>query len=304
MGVATAVRRAAWAAALVAAAAGVARAQATGGNAATVSQQTVRTGDGWSLPVTYFKSAQGKESPVVVLLHGTGGSRQVFGSERGGFAKALQDRGYAVVTVDLRKHGEAQAPAASRGPAKVTALDYGSMVTQDLEAVKAFLMERHEAGELNVRKLGIVAAGDTAPVAANYALADWLKTPYPDAPTLEARTPRGQDVQALVFLSPTENAGRATMGKVLGDLRARNVAAFIAVGAEDREDRGTARKVYDRLGGADAKDRVFLESYEQVKDRGTDLLGGRTPAPARIVAFLDKQLKERAGNWVSRKSRL
>ena len=85
------------------------------------------------------------------------------------------------------------------------------------------------------------------------------------------------------------------------------LAAWIAVGAEDREDRNTAEKSYERLtgGNAAAKERVFLDRFEQVKARGTELLGVRgANVPARIQNFLDKNVKSLPDKWQSRKSRL
>ncbi|HEX6983867.1 MAG TPA: alpha/beta fold hydrolase [Planctomycetaceae bacterium] len=271
-----------------------------------VEELTVRTADGWTLPITYYRSGGGKETPAVILVHGKGGNRQVWK----GLAGRLHGAGYALVAVDLRKHGDSQPPA-NAGPRaeRLTPADYQKMATLDLEAVKDFLLERHQAEELNVRKTAIVAADDMAPVAVNWALADWLKKPYPDAPTLAAQTPRGQDVRAIVLLSPSEGAGGLNLGRALPQLRNDlfKVAAWIAVGAEDREDKGTAEKSYERLtaGGGTAKERVFLDVFNRVKARGTELLTVRNADIAgRVEDFLNRHLKPLDDKWRSRKSRL
>ena len=69
------------------------------------------------------------------------------------------------------------------------------MVEFDMEVVKRFIQQQHQAKKLNMRKLGIVAAGSSVGVAAAFADADWNKEPYDDAPSNDMKTPRGQDVR-------------------------------------------------------------------------------------------------------------
>ena len=273
----------------------------------TVEEQTVRTKDGWTLPISYYK-VPNKETPVVVLIHGRDGNRLVWK----GFAEQLQQARFAVVAFDLRKHGDSQPPAnAPSRSTKVAPADHKAMAAFDLEAVKDFLLARHHAEELNIRKTAIVAADDSAPVAVNWAVADWAKAPYSDAPTYDARTPRGRDVRAIVLLSPTEGAGGLNLGRALPQLKAPNlgVAFLIAVGELDADDRKTSEKSYERLTAgvteAEGQKRVYLEKYPNVKGRGVDLLATtRGQAPRQIVGFLDKHLKQLPDKWQSRKSRL
>lgn len=271
----------------------------------SIEDLTVKTGDGWTLPITYFSNPN-KETPAVILLHGRDGSRGVWR----GLAEALKAKGYAVVSVDLRKHGESQPPAGTTSRStKVTPADHQNMVRFDLEAVKNFLLARHQAEELNIRKTAVVAADDGAPVAANWALTDWLKKPFPDAPTVEASTPNGQDIRAVVFLSPTEGVGGLNLGKAVPKLRAFGVAGFVAVGELDKDDRKAAMKTYERLLPPDSQveteKRVEFHTYPQVKARGVELLGatrGRTQQ--QIIAFLDQHLRKLPDKWQNRKSRL
>jgi len=283
----------------------VASAQAPAARKPSIEDLTVKTADGWTLPITYYSNPN-KETPAVILLHGRDGSRGVWK----GLGEALKAKGYAAVAVDLRKHGASEAPAgANTRSTKVTPADYQNMVKFDLEAVKEFLLARHMAEELNIRKTAIVAADDAAPLAANWAYADWLKKPFPDAPTLEARTPNGQDVRAVVFLSPTEGLGGLNLGKAVPQLRGFGVAGLIAVGELDKDDRKAALKTYERLtppdGGAEADKRVFLETYPQVKARGAELLAAtRGRAQQQIITFLDQHLRKLPDTWQNRKSRL
>src|SRR5947209_5052686 len=70
--------------------------------------EILRTEDGVSLHITYFKSNEEKEAPVIVLLHMKDGNRFVWQGKPDGFALKLQANGYAVITVDLRHHGESK----------------------------------------------------------------------------------------------------------------------------------------------------------------------------------------------------
>ncbi|MBA3313882.1 MAG: hypothetical protein M3552_15850 [Planctomycetota bacterium] len=272
----------------------------------SVEEQTIRTADGWSLPITYYRSSGGKNTPVVILLHGKEGNRLVWK----GLGEKLQGAGYAAVAVDLRKHGDSQAPP-NAGPRseRLVASDYQKMVLLDLEAVKNFLINEHEGERLNIRKTAIVAADDSAPVAVTWAVFDWDKKPWSDAPTLAARTPKGQDVRAIALLSPSEGAGTLNLGRTVPVLKsdALGVSFYIAVGSEDRDDRGASEKAYERLttGGGAMKERMFLDEFDRVKTRGTDLLGVRNlSVEGRILKFLDERLKPLDDKWQTRKSRL
>lgn len=285
----------------------------------TVEEKTLITGDRWPIHITYFQSALGKDAPVVVLLHSKGRNRLVWRADSGSpsdkkdFAQRLQDEGYAVITVDLRKHGQSKGLGEETaggeqggGPLDLKPGDYRRMILQDLEAVKGFIYEEHQKQHLNMRRMGIVAAEMSVPLAVNYALVDWLKRPYDDAPTLAAKTPRGQDVRALVLLSPEENLPGLRAGPALMRLRnpAWGIAILIGYGDKDPEVSATARSMYERLTGISAnKKRVYLQSYG-VKIQGTDLLGKRLHVEEHILGFLKKHLMELPDPWKDRKSPL
>ncbi len=72
----------------------------TGGQPAQ-TPVTFTTADGISLVGTYFEPAQGN-APGVILVHMVAGQRADWDS----LAAALQDRGFAILTFDLRGHGE------------------------------------------------------------------------------------------------------------------------------------------------------------------------------------------------------
>lgn len=262
-----------------------------------------------AIAITYYQSTLGKDAPVVILLPMKGGNRLVWKTK--GLAPLLQKFGYAVIAVDLRKQGESTVNGMKGGALRIQ--DYRAMVAFDLEAVKDFILEEHHAKRLNIRKTAIVSAGMSSPVAAVFAYRDWLKKPYADAPTLAARTPRGQDIRALVFLSPSDSApgltGRSfNVGVAYHNLGAPlfNVAVLVGFGKGDVVDRGgkQARGVFKRISAFPRTDsRMYFKEYN-TKLRGTDMLGKRLKVETNIINFLEKHLKKLPDQWKDRHSRL
>lgn len=295
------------------AAADSARAQAPAAKGGTAEDKTLTTKDNVEIRITYYTGTGGKDTPVVIMLPGKGGSRLIYNHAPQGavpLAKALQDRGFAVVTVDPRGHGESTGgPGGGDGkkPARdLNARDYQAVVAYDLDAVKRFIFEEHQKQKLNMAKLAVVAADVMTPVAVEFTLEDWAKTPYDDAPLLMDRTPRGQDVKCLVLLSPDTSTPGMSMSAGGSKLRLLPVAVMLAVGSKDTSNLSTANKLFDQLVPKKPEtETVFLQKYDG-KYRGTDLLFKRMnpPVEAHLVGFLDKFLKELDIDWRDRSSRL
>ena len=287
----------------------VAFGQAPAAKKATTEEKTLPTKDGASVAVTYFKSNGGQDAAVVVMLHGKGGSRQVWKS----YAEALQKADFAVVTVDLRGHGESTGGGGAVATGKKTdtsgpkAREYAAMVAGDMEAVKKFLLEEHQKKQLNVNKLALVAADMSTPVAIAYTELDWEKTPYDDAPTLALKTPRGQDVQALILLSPEGTAPGLNVSKSIGFIRVLGRPVMIGVGSKNKTDLVTANKMHDQLAPKKDKDEkeqiIYIERYESPLE-GTNLLNKNLGVEKHMFAFLTKHLKDHKSEWRDRRSKL
>ncbi len=249
------------------------------------------------------------EAPVVILLHGDKGSRlnwDNLSSPAGKppFPAVLQEQGFAVVTVDLRKHGQSVVEGRED---PLQSEDYGKMAGLDLKLVKDYLQIEHQAKKLNMGKLAIVGAGFSAPVATAFAEFDWLQPPHDDATIPAKRTPRGHDVKAVVLLSPDAAAGRLQTNKSLVFLNKQNLAFLFIVGKQDAADKGSAKNCYKACGGGTkkAEKRVYLLEPD-MKDRGTDLFG-KAPqlVEVPVLTFLDEHLKKLTTvPWVDRRSRL
>lgn len=274
-----------------------------------VVDKTLTADDGFPIAITYYESTEGEDSPVVIMLHMKGSNRLVWKGARGVPAQ-LQARGYAVVTVDLRKHGDSRVGNGGRGKkaAGLRPRDYKAMVAFDLKAVKKFLLAEHQAKKLNIRKTGIVAAEMSTAIAALFTLADWLQRPYPDAPTPALSTPRGQDVRALVLISPVESMPGLNAGAAYKSLSAPafRLAVLVGYGKGDVLDRGgkTAKRVYEKLASiAGNRKRMYLREYP-TRRRGTDILNHGTKLELNINNFLDLHLKKLTDKWRDRRSKL
>lgn len=265
--------------------------------------QTITTKDGVPLKITFYPSVRGKEAAVVILLHMKDGNRFVWKD----FAERLQKEEFAVVTVDLRGHGESR-PAATTGakPVKLVPADYVNMVALDMEAVKKFIYDKHQEELLNMNKTGIVGPELGATVAALWAAADWAKPPHSDG-IGEYRTPRGQDVRAIALISPQTNISGLAIGKPLAYLAEPqfNVAILMAMGSKAAGDKVTATKLFDQITKApDSTKRMFLEGYD-AKLKGTELIGKPgIKLEDHMVTFFTKFLRDIPSEWRNRKSKL
>lgn len=267
----------------------------------------VTTVDGWDIHYTYWESPMGKEAPVVILLHGKGQGRLIWKALP--LAKELAKKQFAVIAVDLRKHGESKAPEDASVQArsdKLSKFDYEGMVLGDLEAIKKFIYAEHQAQRLNMRKLGVVATDMSTAIALNWAQLDWSKKPFDDAPTLAAKTPKGQDVQALVLISPQDSLSGVGTIKATRFLRATGISVLLLSSKKVSSDTRTAAKMYSQLGGSqqDPKAKRIFNVGSDIKLSGTNLLARQPQLQAGAQKFLEDHVMKHAAPWKDRKSRL
>ncbi len=279
-------------------------------NTANTREEILAASDGWQIHTTYYESAAGKESPVIILLAGAEGpdkkdprNRRVWQNA----AVALQKSGFAVLAVDLRKHGDSLPEGTAPESLKMTAGEYVVMATFDIDAVKTFLLSEHQNEKLNIRKTGIVAVGSSAMVAAAATVADWEKKPYPDGPTLETSTPRGQDVRALIMYSPNSSVKGINSNTVMKAIKALPIAVHVIASKDVKEDARNADRIYKAV---EIKGEKFKDARKHTIVAGEltaeGFLEGRFADPTNkdITEFLTKNLKELDMPWTSRKSRL
>ncbi|QDU78645.1 hypothetical protein Pla110_03490 [Polystyrenella longa] len=277
--------------------------------------RTFTTEDGWTLKGTYYNMRfddpnEGVQRPVVLLLPGDRGNR-LHWEGQAGFASTLRNSGYAVLTLDPRKYGESTPPANVKNVVKeMRPADYADVLRYDLEAVKLFLFEEHQQKNLNMAKLAIIAPESLAPVAMGFTVRDWKKVPYRDAATLDSRTPRGQDVKALVVISPEVNLPGISGKSALLQLRRPfyDVAIMTVAGDNDKTGKESSDLIYTYLTGNKESDkddmRMFYKKiYPKYGDRGTELISRNQQMATDILEFLNSHVLKKSIPWQDRRSR-
>lgn len=235
---------------------------------------SVTTKDGVIIHATYFGSNLGKKGIPVIMLPGWERSQK----DLTGLALAMQREGLAVITVDLRGHGNSKSIQGPGGQIaeidldRIRANDFDTFVTQDLEAVKSFLMQENNKGNLNIEMLTIIGCDFSATAALNFAAQDWS---WPILPSIK----QGQDVKGLILVSPPKtfkgfNANRALQTPVLKN----ELSIMIIAGEGDRTSFSDAKRIFSTIdkirqkGVSDSKDRTVFFAGKPNSLEGTDLL--------------------------------
>ena len=207
------------------------------------------TKDGVRLGATYYASSMGKKAVPIVMLHEFKENRAVFHT----LARTLQNPSkpkqdsHAVLTVDLRGHGESTTGEDPRSgtfeieAARLRKQDFRDMVLFDMEAVRKFLVTKNDAGELNLNKLCLMGSGLGANVAISYAAYDWDIEPLP-------RLKQGQDVKMLFLSSPSWNSHGLTLVKPLRQPGVQSeVSVFVVYGERNARARKDAKAIQKNL---------------------------------------------------------
>ena len=202
----------------------------------------LKTKDQVRLTCVYFASTKGKDAAPIILIHGWKG----VGGEFNRLGRFLQSLGHAVIVPDLRGHGESIQRRTSDGelvtidPERMKVAEIAGMVEFDIEAVKKYLLAEHDAGKLNVEMLTIVGAKMGAIIAANWAVQDWS---WPILPTLK----QGQDVKALVLISPSSAFKGLKMQPAYQDENVRSLPTLVLVGTESQRAYSESRRLHTKL---------------------------------------------------------
>ncbi len=295
------------------------QALAQGSNPEKPIDVTMKTKDGVELAGTYYPSSAGKDATPVICLPDWKDSRAVYDQ----LARRMQssgqgddaDRGgdhpsFAVLTVDLRGHGDS---TTQRGPggatrkldaAKLDRKDLLAMVEYDMSAVRSFLVDENDDGKLNINKLAIVGAGLGASVAVNWAAVDWSYPPL-------AVGKQGQDVKALVLISPEWSFKGLQLNKALRHPGVREQIAFLVMyGGGDRSNTGDAKRIEKQLERYHPRPQSLPEGEPHsltvlapdTKLQGTKFLTqAGAPAEEAIIKFLSVHDADQDYEWTRRR---
>lgn len=286
---------------------------------------TVQAKDGFIVYCTYYPGGfvqknekeivtkPSKEVVPVILLHGFEGNRK----ELEPLALSLQTAGHAVVTVDLRGHGDSsriELPNGTEKPIEASRLrpvDFRAM-EMDVEAVKSFLLEKNNLGALNLELLCLVGADLGGIVATNWIAADWSRK---DLPAFK----QGKYAKGLVVISPTNSVKgySATAAWKHPIYQLPIFSLMLIAGKRDSKSASEAKQIHNRLEKAhplpaDEKERVDKQTLFLIEP-DTELVGtkmldprARLPVSSVIHQFIVLRLVNKQADfpWAERKNPL
>jgi hypothetical protein len=240
----------------------------------------LRSFDGTPLAASYYPSHLGNSSPVVMLIHEMGRSRKDFEDpvqdlKGQGLAAHLQGLGFAVFSMDLRWQGQ--------NPRRALGADERPKLIEDLQAGFFFLVDRHNRGDLNLGKLGVVGLGDGANLAAAWAIQPGA------AITIEGRP---SDLNALALISPNPEGFGYVLRHGITTLAPR-VPLLLIAGERDNPSKDTVQSVRQTVQRARLnKIELFPSSLH-----GYKLLRLEPKVTSALIHFLDTTLKNRPVEW-------
>ncbi|WP_425619339.1 alpha/beta hydrolase [Anatilimnocola sp. NA78] len=272
------------------------------------------TKDGVALKMTYFAGTLGKKSVPLILLHGWDGQR----GDMERLAMRLQSLGHAVVTLDLRGHGQSMKyKAVEKGEIVYKDLDRTTFrpqdvqaMTQDVETAKRFLLEKNNATACNIEALGIVGCDVSCLIAMRWSILDW------SAPVLPSFK-QGQDVKALVLLSPVNSfKGLSSVDFFSNQVTRKQLSVMLVAGSADPKSLAEVKRLQTKLqqyhpkpSGDNDLDRKNLDLFLVTPD--TKLVGSELLSPAlrvndNIANFFNLRLVEKQDqfSWSDRKNPL
>ncbi len=240
--------------------------------------------DGAPLAASYYPSKLGSSAAVVMLVHESGRSRKDFEDavhelKGQGLAEHLQGLGYAVFSMDLRGQGQ--------NPRRTLSYNERPRLVEDLQAAYFFLVDRHNRGDFNLAKLGVIGLGDSANLAAAWAY-------QPGAAVTVAGRP--SDLSAMVLISPKPEGSGFILSHVLAAIAPR-VPLLLLAGDRDNPSKDAVQSVRQLV------ERVRLNKVELFPSSplsGYKLLRLEPKVTSTIFRFLDTALRGRALEWEPR----
>ena len=151
------------------------------------------------------------------------------------------------------------------------------MLQYDLRAVRKFLVEKNDAGELNLNRLCLVGAEMGAVLALNWTAEDWS---WPNLPAAK----QGRDVKALILISPEWAFKGMRISNALGQraLKSDRISFLVLVGGRNSKAVASAKRIYkslapfhlhaDRDNPDDLKEHTLFLAEIETSLQGTKLL--------------------------------
>jgi pimeloyl-ACP methyl ester carboxylesterase len=261
------------------------------------------TGDGVQISATYYPGKDSKETVPIVLIHGFGESRASWGD----LPLVLQEHGYSVLVPDIRGHGRSTKVAGMRRPLEAKSLPKAAINAMpgengDIEACKAFLKAKNDAGQLNLNKLCLVGSEMGSTLALDWAGLDWSWEPL-------ANKKQGQDVKGLVLISPSWAFRGIQIRDALADpIICRDLGIYIIVGEKKAKPLREAERLYAtfkrcRPGVEDLPPQnrnLFIRKVD-TSLQGTSMITiPDSPLSAKIAKFIELAIEKKNFPWIKR----
>lgn len=267
-----------------------------------LTRETLRTRDGVKLNAFYFASDQKKDAIPVLIIHDWGGQSSPYGP----LVSVLHDAGYAVLIPDLRGHGASdreltdnQGTSRKLNPSQMSRREVQDILIGDLEAAKGFLKDENNAERLNLNALVVIGAGEGAVLATNWAARDWS---FPSLGSVK----QGQDVKALVLISPEKQIKGVTISPLFNDANLMRLPTLIVSGRsgpESSDVKRLAKRIEankKRLGRGEVTG--FEMNWQSTSLSAPALVTEVAAVPGVIVKFIkDNVIVDNSVNpWVQR----
>jgi hypothetical protein len=264
---------------------------------------SLTTKDGIKLRAYYFPSEKEKNAIPVMLIHEWGGQASPYRK----LVHALHKAGCAVLVPDFRGHGGSNTYTDARGNSKqfniaqMSRRDIENIVAFDLEEVKSFLKDENNAGKLNLNALVVIGVREGCVLASHWAQRDWS---WPSVGNIK----QGQDVKALIFVSPDKQVKGLAIDPALADPRNYLIRLpIMIVAGADSPDASEAKRVAKRIEG---KKRVMgrgeTTGFELVMPKtklsGAALVNESSVVIPKITDFITSHVKsgDEGHPWVER----
>ncbi len=261
----------------------------------------LNTKDDVELRAAYFPSDKGKDAIPVLLIHEWKGQASPYFE----LSKKLQANGSAVLVPEYRGHGGSRDYVDSRGQtkrfdvARMNKRDIEKIVAMDLESCKGFLKEENNEGKLNLNALVVIAVGEGAIFAGHWALHDW------NFPSI-GRKKQGQDVKALIYISPEKQIKGIGIDSTLSDPHLIQLPIMIVAGkgsSEAEEATRIAKQVEGmkkRIGRGAATGFNLLMPDTSLS--GPRLVNDVSEVSTAIIEFVSNEVEvsETENPWINR----
>ena len=273
-----------------------------------IDHPNYKTPDGKFLVGDFRKGNADENTIPVIILHGYGQAKEQVTP----LAMKLAEAGMAVLTPDLRGHGQSisqQVQDFSEGERPTVRTDdnykfdtfikqdYTAMATIDWEFWYMFLGAEHNAKHLNMRRLIIIGVEFGAAIACNWAKNDWSIS----------NVKKGHFARGLVLISPEEKYCQKALDALRQKKPGDQLAFLFILGSLNGDMLTAIKKIQEKLLGRDkeekipvAEQRAVLATF-QTEQQGSELLAiDSFNIPELVTNFINirmKKMKPRDLEW-------